>query len=83
MVRIVCKGLPQREESGSQRQSPSGANFAMLCLGREVQGLDFEPGSDQSKGRAGGRKQKAEWLIPIDMGMPSSLGAGLLVPELS
>ena len=55
----------------------------MLGLGPEVQGLDFEPGSDQSKGRAGGRKQKAEWLIPIDMGMPSSLVAGLLVPELS
>ena len=53
----------------------------MLGLGPELQGLDFEPGSDQSKGRAGVRKQKAEGLIPIDMGMPSSLGLGSLCPS--
>lgn len=52
MVRTVCKGLPQREESDSQRQSPTGANFAMLGLGPEVQGLDFEPGESVIKARA-------------------------------
>ena len=52
MVRTVCKGLPQREDSDSQRERPTGANFAVLGLGPEVQGLDFEQGESVTKARA-------------------------------
>ena len=46
------QGLPQREDSDSQRESPTGANFAVLGLGSEVQGLDFEPGESVTKAMA-------------------------------
>lgn len=48
----MCKGLPPREDSDSQRQSPTGENFAVLGLGPEVQGLDFELRESVTKARA-------------------------------
>lgn len=50
-VRAVCKSSPG-EDSDSQRQSPTGENFAVLGLGPEVQGLDFELRESVTKARA-------------------------------